>query len=114
MDYMDSVKIDLCEHWKFHLGKRKRPGIKVLMTAAGKRLRCPMTGRWGCLFQKSNSSGTGYLAGGTGWYRVRFSLPEEYRGKRYGCCSTGFIKTVRYGATAITWENVQWLCPFCL
>ena len=28
MDYMDSVKIDLCEHWKFHLGEKEEAWYK--------------------------------------------------------------------------------------
>ena len=32
-------------------------------------------------FSKQYSSGTGYLTGGIGWYRLHFYLPEEYQGK---------------------------------
>lgn len=33
-------------------------------------------------FSEENSSGTGYLPGGTAWYRLHFHLPEEVKGKR--------------------------------
>lgn len=33
-------------------------------------------------FSEENSSGTGYLSGGTAWYRLHFHLPEEAKGKR--------------------------------
>jgi hypothetical protein len=33
-------------------------------------------------FSPEYSSGTGYLAGGRGWYRCRFTLPKELEGKR--------------------------------
>lgn len=32
-------------------------------------------------FSQGNSSGTGYLRGGRGWYRCRFQLPEDVKGK---------------------------------
>lgn len=43
-------------------------------------------------FSRIYSSGTGYLAGGVGWYRVRFSLPEEYRGKNVRVVFDGVYK----------------------
>ena len=43
-------------------------------------------------FSQEYSSGTGYLAGGTGWYRVRFTLPEEYRGKKISLLFDGVYK----------------------
>lgn len=33
-------------------------------------------------FDIKNSSGTGYLAAGKGWYRKHFNIPREYEGKR--------------------------------
>ncbi|MBN2222944.1 MAG: beta galactosidase jelly roll domain-containing protein, partial [Vallitaleaceae bacterium] len=33
-------------------------------------------------FSEEFSSGTGYVTGGIAWYRLRFSLPEEVRGKK--------------------------------
>lgn len=33
-------------------------------------------------FSQDYSSGTGYVTGGIVWYRLRFSLPEEVRGKK--------------------------------
>ncbi len=57
-------------------------------------------------FEQTNSSGTGYLSGGIGWYRVRFSLPEAYKGKRVRVVLMESIKIVEYGATAITLESV--------
>lgn len=43
-------------------------------------------------FSRAFSSGTGYLAGGTGWYRVHFFLPEEYRGKSIRVVFDGVYK----------------------
>ncbi len=43
-------------------------------------------------FSPQYSSGTGYVAGGIGWYRVHFSLPEEYRGKSVQVVFDGVYK----------------------
>lgn len=43
-------------------------------------------------FSRACSSGTGYLGGGVGWYRVHFFLPEEYRGKNVRVVFDGIYK----------------------
>jgi hypothetical protein len=43
-------------------------------------------------FDKEYSSGTGYLAGGIGWYRTNFLLPEALRGKRVFVTFDGVYK----------------------
>ena len=43
-------------------------------------------------FSRACSSGTSYLPGGTGWYRLRFHLPEDARGKRLWVCFDGVYK----------------------
>lgn len=43
-------------------------------------------------FSKTNSSGTGYLPGGIGWYRIRFYLPKEMEGKSVSLVFDGIYK----------------------
>lgn len=43
-------------------------------------------------FDKSNSSGTGYLSGGIGWYRLHFYIPEEEKGKEISIVFDGVYK----------------------
>lgn len=43
-------------------------------------------------FSKDHSSGTGYLQGGTGWYRGRFKLPESCKGKKIWLVFDGVYK----------------------
>lgn len=43
-------------------------------------------------FSREYSSGTGYLAGGYGWYRLHFHIPEELRGKKLTLCFDGVYK----------------------
>lgn len=53
-------------------------------------------------FSRDYSSGTGYLAGGIGWYRIAIPPKEEWRGKRSASASTASTKTAVSGATATT------------
>ena len=43
-------------------------------------------------FCEDNSSGTGYLPGGTGWYRIHFDLPEQIQGKNISVVFEGVYK----------------------
>lgn len=43
-------------------------------------------------FSRKYASGTGYLAGGIGWYRLHFSLPEDCRGKSVKVVFDGVYK----------------------
>ena len=46
-------------------------------------------------FSRSYSSGTGYVAGGTGWYRKSFYLPEKLKGSLVKVCFNGIYKNSR-------------------
>ena len=46
-------------------------------------------------FSREYSSGTGYLAGGIGWYRIRITPKEEWRGKRIFIAFDGVYKNSR-------------------
>ncbi len=43
-------------------------------------------------FSKENSSGTGYLPGGIGWYRIPFDMPEDAKDKDITVCFGGVYK----------------------
>ena len=43
-------------------------------------------------FDRKWSSGTGYLAGGTGWYRTVFNVPENWNGEKAFVCFDGVYK----------------------
>nr|WP_304954966.1 glycoside hydrolase family 2 TIM barrel-domain containing protein [uncultured Acetatifactor sp.] len=105
---MDREQTVLSENWKFHL---EEPGECVPGTGEGyprtaasgawykgfddsgwRSVRVPHDWSVEQPFSKRYSSGTGYLAGGTGWYRVRFGLPEAYRGKSVKVVFDGIYK----------------------
>jgi len=54
-------------------------------------------------FDKSHSSGTGYLCGGVGWYRLRFNLPEGIQNKAVFITFGGVYKNSR------VWCNTHYL-----
>ena len=81
---MDSLTMRLEENWKFHLGEAEDAWYKGYDDSSWRDVVIPHDWSVEQPFSQEYSSGTGYLAGGTGWYRVRFTLPEEYRGKKIG------------------------------
>lgn len=103
---MDRTYITLNENWKFHYGEVPEGWYKGYDDSAWTSVTLPHDWSVHMPFEQTNSSGTGYLSGGIGWYRVRFSLPEAYKGKRVRVVFDGSIKIVEYGATAITLESV--------
>lgn len=59
-----------------------------------KKINVPFDWATSFPFSKENSSGTGYLPGGTGWYRCHFSS-EGMQGKRVRVCFDGVYKHAR-------------------
>lgn len=78
---MDVIRKKLNENWKFYLGDCEPAWYKGFDDGAWQTVSLPHDWSVTLPFARENSSGTGYVSGGIGWYRVRFSLPEEYRGK---------------------------------
>lgn len=109
---MDRVQIILRDNWRFcleqqetvrHGGKadedREYPfsatetaWYKGYDDSAWQQVTVPHDWSVAYPFSRAYSSGTGYLAGGVGWYRVHFSLPEEYRGKSVRVVFDGVYK----------------------
>lgn len=54
-------------------------------------------------FSEQYSSGTGYLAGGIGWYRLHFKVPKEAQGKRISLVFDGVYKNSQ------VWVNSYYL-----
>ena len=110
--FMDRREIVLRENWKFYLEKQTGKCVEPQSGGAGEFPRQEVWGAWykgyddsgwedvtvphdwsvGLPFSQQYSSGTGYVAGGIGWYRVHFSLPEEYRGKSLKVVFDGVYK----------------------
>lgn len=89
---MDTRTIELKDNWRFHLGECEEAWYKGYDDRSWREVTVPHDWSVEAPFSKSYSSGTGYLQGGTGWYRTRFALPEAYRGKRLRLVFDGVYK----------------------
>lgn len=92
---MDTVRVELKENWRFHLGECEEAWYKGYDDSSWRQVMVPHDWSVEAPFSKTFSSGTGYLQGGIGWYRTRFFLPEEYRGKKIRICFDGVYKNSR-------------------
>lgn len=89
---MNTITIELTKNWRFHLGDCEGAWYKGFDDSSWRKVMVPHDWSVEAPFSTEYSSGTGYLQGGTGWYRVRFRLPEEYRGKRVRLMFDGVYK----------------------
>lgn len=78
---MNTVIKDMCMDWKFHFGECEEAWFKGFDDDSWESVILPHDWSVEHPFSQDYSSGTGYLCGGIGWYRLHFSIPEEYRGK---------------------------------
>ncbi|MCD8049105.1 MAG: DUF4982 domain-containing protein [Clostridia bacterium] len=74
--------IFLYDDWRFHVGFDDMGFYKGYDDSSWQKVSVPHDASVMFAFDKSNSSGTGYLPGGQFFYRRRFNLPKE-RGKVY-------------------------------
>lgn len=73
---------DINLNWTFQLGDDPNAWQKWYDPQGWKHVELPHDWAVEHPFSKEHSSGTGYLPGGTAWYRKRFSLPAELKGQR--------------------------------
>lgn len=92
---MNQAIMTLNEGWRFHYGDVPEAWYKGYDDQDWEEVALPHDWSVHMPFQKEYSSGTGYLAGGIGWYRLHFSLPEAYRGKRIRIVFDGIYKNSR-------------------
>lgn len=99
---MDGI-IDIDKDWKFHLGDEPDAGFMGYDDSAWRELTLPHDWSVEQPFDRKNASGTGYLPGGTAWYRKHFIMPEGIRGKRVRVTFGGVYKHAR------VWINSNYL-----
>ncbi|WP_163537475.1 glycoside hydrolase family 2 TIM barrel-domain containing protein [Gracilibacillus sp. YIM 98692] len=68
--------------WKFSRGDEPKAWYKGHDDSEWRDITLPHDWSVEEPFSKEHSSGTGYVAGGTGWYRKNFKLPSELKGKK--------------------------------
>ena len=109
--------------WKFHLGEEPNGGYKGLDDSAWQDVTLPHDWSVTQPFDRKNSSGTGYLPGGLGWYRRHMTLPEGIAGKRvlvtFGgvyqnsrCwCNSNYLGMRPYGYSTFTYDITAYVQP---
>lgn len=78
--------------WRFHYGDCPEAWYKGFDDNSWEEVAVPHDWSVHRPFSREYSSGTGYLAGGIGWYRTEFCLPEELKGKRIYITFDGMYK----------------------
>ena len=74
-------------HWKFHYGDVPPAFQKDFPDVDWQTVSVPHDWSVTMPFDRNCSSGTGYLPGGTAWYRKHFTLPAQAEGGRVGVCA---------------------------
>ena len=92
---MDKTEIILTEGWRFLRDDVEPAWQKGYDDSSWEKVILPHDWSVTRPFRKDNSSGTGYLDGGIGWYRGRFTLPEKYRGKSIRLVFDGVYKNAK-------------------
>ena len=87
---MESIIIN--NDWQFHLGDCPGAWEKRYTPQGWEKVTIPHDWSVTLPFSQEYSSGTGYLAGGIGWYRKSFKLPEKYKGKNIRLAFDGVYK----------------------
>ena len=121
--------INLNRDWKFHLGDMlmgapgMSPDFMGMNDTAWRTVTLPHDWSVEHPFDPSNASGTGYLPGGTAWYRKHFELPEDVAGKRVRVTFGGVYKHARvyinsnhvgsnaYGYTTFSFDISEFVRP---
>lgn len=78
--------------WKFYLGDAAGADYMGFDDRAWRTVDLPHDWSVEHPFDKRHASGTGYLPGGTAWYRKSFTLPESALGKRVRLTFGGVYK----------------------
>lgn len=86
---MESIQL---QDWRFHFGDCPVAWQKGFDDAAWQHVVVPHDWAVEFPFSKDNASGTGYLPGGTGWYRCGFTLSPGDQGKHIEIAFDGAYK----------------------
>ncbi|MCR5674343.1 MAG: glycoside hydrolase family 2 [Lachnospiraceae bacterium] len=89
---MDTKRILLSADWRFHYGDCPEAWYAGYDDRSWERVTLPHDFAVCAPFSEEHASGTGYLRGGTAWYRVRFVIPEECRGRSVRIAFDGVYK----------------------
>ncbi len=80
-DFQDGREINFNENWKFYLGTSSTAQNPSFDDSSWKSVTLPHDFSISQSYTTSGEAESGFLPGGTGWYRKTFVLPESYVGK---------------------------------
>ena len=118
-----SSRQDLNLDWRFHLGDVSDADFMGFDDSGWRTVTLPHDWAVEHPFDKSHASGTGYLPGGTAWYRKHFELPESAEDKRVRVTFQGVYKHAKiwinsnylgfhaYGYTTFTYDVTEFVRP---
>lgn len=92
---MDTQIITLSDHCRFHLGDEPDAWQAWYDDTGWQEVTLPHDWSVTLPFDRNCSSGTGYLPGGIGWYRLHIKPDESWRGKQISICFDGIYKNSR-------------------
>ncbi len=124
-----STTMNLNRDWRFHLGDvpfrapKDSADFMGYDDSAWRVVHLPHDWSVEHPFSRDHASGTGYLPGGTAWYRKRFILPDDVQGKRVRVTFGGVYKHARvwinsnylgqqaYGYSTFTYDVSEFVRP---
>ena len=86
---METIRL---HQWRFHYDDYPDAWFRGFDDSVWEEVTVPHDWSVHMPFSKDYSSGTGYLAGGIGWYRTAFLLPKEWEGNRIYITFDGVYK----------------------
>lgn len=92
---MDTITLQLTNQCRFHLGDEPNAWQAWYDDSAWSEVILPHDWSVALPFSREYSSGTGYLAGGIGWYRLRIAPQPEWQGKQISITFDGIYKNSR-------------------
>lgn len=92
---MDTITIPVSNHCRFHLGDEPNAWQAWYDDSDWQEVTLPHDWSVTLPFSRDYSSGTGYLAGGIGWYRIHITPQEEWKGREISIHFDGIYKNSR-------------------
>lgn len=92
---MDTQIITLSDHCRFHMGDEPDAWQAWYDDTDWQEVTLPHDWSVTLPFDRNCSSGTGYLPGGIGWYRLHIKPDESWRGRQISICFDGVYKNSR-------------------
>ena len=89
---MNKTTYLITDNCKFHLGDCADAWQSWFDDSAWANVTLPHDWSVTQPFSREHSSGTGYLAGGIGWYRIRITPQEDWKGKKISLVFDGIYK----------------------